>query len=256
MDLLLRNKNVLITGAGRNIGRAIALEMAGQGANVYFTDIDDKLCRALAQDLSALPVKAEGFVSDIAGESDMDSLCRTLEGKPIYIDILVNNVAISPEMSRKRIFDLDEWRNVFDVNLFGPLFLTRRIVQSMVQRKANGAILFISSIHQWSVRRIPCYSTSKAAIGMLVKELALELAPENIRVNSIAPGYVEDNEQQKPLPHRHTPLHRTSIPPQAIGRAAVYLSSDYFSRYTTGTTLKIDAGLSLYNHLAESKSWE
>ena len=87
--------------------------------------------------------------------------------------------------------------------------------------------------------------------GMIVKELAIDLAPHRIRVNGIAPGWVAENEQGLALIHRYVPLHNCSINPRYIGRAAVYLASDYFSEFTTGTVLKIDAGLSLYNHYVD-----
>jgi NAD(P)-dependent dehydrogenase (short-subunit alcohol dehydrogenase family) len=95
------------------------------------------------------------------------------------------------------------------------------------------------------------YSASKAALGMIIKELAIELAPHNIRVNGIAPGNIKEDEKGNTIPHRYTPLYGSSINPCYIGRAAVYLSSDYYSRYTTGTVIKIDGGLSLYNHLVD-----
>jgi NAD(P)-dependent dehydrogenase (short-subunit alcohol dehydrogenase family) len=79
----------------------------------------------------------------------------------------------------------------------------------------------------------------------------VELAPHNIRVNGIAPGYIDEDKKGRPIPHRYTPLHRSSISSLYVGRAAVYLSSEYFSKYTTGSVLKIDAGLSLYNHLLD-----
>ena len=83
---------------------------------------------------------------------------------------------------------------------------------------------------------------------MAIKELAIDLAPYNIRVNGIAPGWVEEDYKNQPKPHPYTPLRQSSINPRYIGRAAVYLAADYFSRFTTGTVLTIDAGLSLYSY--------
>ena len=121
----------------------------------------------------------------------------------------------------------------------------------MIDNNIDGAIIFITSIHQWTIRGEPSYTASKAALGMIVKELAIDMAPHRIRVNGIAPGWVAENEQGLPLIHRYVPLHNCSINPRYIGRAAVYLASDYFSEFTTGTVLKIDAGLSLYNHYVD-----
>lgn len=249
MENLLLGKNALITGAGRNIGKAIAVEMAKEGANVFFTDIDRERCDQLKRELGGYPVVSKGFISDASRIEDVDSLCGSLLQDRIKIDILVNNVGIHLGARTIRDLDLKEWNRVFDTNVFGPTYLTKRISKTMIDNGISGSIVFITSIHQWTVRRFPSYSASKAALGMIIKELALELAPYNIRVNGIAPGYVEEDKRGKPISHKYTPLYKSSINPCYIGRAAVYLSSDYFSRFTTGTVLKIDAGLSLYNHL-------
>jgi NAD(P)-dependent dehydrogenase (short-subunit alcohol dehydrogenase family) len=252
MNLLITGKNVLITGAGRNIGRSIALEMADQGANIYFIDFNEKRCKNLGKELSSYPVKNRGFVFDITSVEDIDALCKILEENQIDIDILVNNVGYGSNQNSSKMLDSDEWDRVFATNIFGPLYLTERVSEIMIKKKIQGSILFISSIHQWFISRIASYSASKAAIGMLIKELSVELAPHSIRVNGIAPGYIAEDKKGRPIAHRDTPLLRSSINPSYIGRAAVYLSSDYFSKYTTGSVLKIDAGLSLYNHLVEA----
>ena len=131
-------------------------------------------------------------------------------------------MGFSPNQESPGMLDLDEWNRVFGTNLFGPIYLTKQISEIMIKKKAQCSILFISSIHQWLIRRIASYSVSKAAIGMLIKELSVELAPHNIRVNGIAPGYIDEDKKGKPIPHRYTPLHRSSINPSYIGRAAVY----------------------------------
>lgn len=145
-------------------------------------------------------------------------------------------------------FDLEEWHKVFDTNLFGPMYLTKLITQGMINHHTNGAIIFITSVHQWTIRRNPAYSASKGALGMIIKELAVDLAPHRIRVNGIAPGHVYKDPYDQLISDRYVPLYNSTIHPRYIGRAAVYLASDYFSKYTTGTVLKIDAGLSLYNN--------
>ena len=145
-------------------------------------------------------------------------------------------------------------RDLFDTNFFGPLDLTDRISRAVVRNGRGGSILFITSIHQWVVRRMPAYSASKAALGMVIRELALELAPHSIRVNGIAPGYVTRDKGGKPVPHRHTPLYGSSVDPSYIGKAAVFLASDTTSRFTTGSVLTVDAGLSLYSHLANQET--
>jgi len=250
-DNLMHGKNVLITGAGRNIGRSIALEMAKQGANIYFTDIDNESCKQLGKELNEYPVMSREFNSDISKHEDIISLYNSILKDHIKIDILVNNTGIQLDMTPEKKFDLEKLLKIFNTNLFGPIHLTKLISQMMIDNSISGSILFITSIHQWIVSLNNVYSASKAALGMIVKELAVELAPNNIRVNGIAPGNVKEDEKGNPVPHRYTPLYTSSINPCYIGRAAVYLSSDYYSKYTTGTVIKIDGGLSLYNHLVD-----
>ena len=251
MNLLLSGKNVLITGVGKNIGRSIALEMAEQGANIFFTEIDKERCSQLETELNYYNVISKGFLSDISKVENIDSLYNYLLQNGIIIDILVNNVGIEIDTKTILKFNWEEWIKVFDTNIFGPMYLIKLISQMMIDNNNHGSIIFITSIHQWMIRRYSSYSASKAALGMIIKELAIDLSPHNIRVNGIAPGYVREDENGKTIYNKHTPLYKSSINPCYIGRAAVYLASDYFSKFTTGTVIKIDAGLSLYNHVVD-----
>ena len=241
---LLRGKNVLITGAGRNIGRSIALECAQQGANIYFIEIDQELCQQLEKTLADRGAIAKGFVCDITNQIGIDDLWQTFLNMKVSIDILVNNVGIHLPTSLHHL-NLQEWQTSYETNIFGPVYLTHLVSQAMLQQQISGNIIFISSIHQWIPVGCAGYSSSKAAIGAIIQELAIELAPHSIRVNGIAPGWVAVDESGLPTSDRRGQLHQTSIPPQYIGRAAVYLAADYFSQYTTGTVLKVDTGLSL-----------
>lgn len=245
---LLAGKNVLISGGAKNIGRSIAIEMAKQGANIFFTDILEEGCLNLEKELNTYPVKVKGFLSDISKPEDSDSLLAILSENEIIIDILINNVGIQFETIGINNLDLEEWQKTFQTNIFGPLYLTKLISQMMVANSISSSIIFITSIHQEIIARWPSYSSSKAALGMIIKELAVDLAPYGIRVNGIAPGWVEEDEQGNPYRQEHTLLYESSINPCYIGRAAVYLASDYFSKFTTGTVLKIDGGSTLYNH--------
>lgn len=244
---LLRHKNVLITGAGPNIGRSIALEMARQGANVFFTNIDAAQCERLAQELQAFPVTSQGYVVDMAQPELLDQLCQSFHQGGITIDVLVNNVGVQFEEIGLRPTTLNHWKTTFDTNVIGPVYLSQQIAEAMIANGIRGSILFITSIHQFTICRWPSYSASKAALGMVIEELAVDLAAHGIRVNGIAPGWVAADEQGNPLPHALTPLDHQSIHPTYIGRAAVYLTADYFSQITTGSVLTIDGGLSLYS---------
>ncbi|HEY9646684.1 MAG TPA: SDR family oxidoreductase [Chroococcidiopsis sp.] len=244
---LLRHKNVLITGAGKNIGRAIALEMARQGANVFFTNTDAATCDQLQQELNAFSITSAGYVSDVANIDDVDALCQTLHKDAGTIDIVVNNVGIQFEAIGLLQSTRDQWKATFDTNVIGPMYLSQQMAKAMIQQNVRGSFLFVTSIHQFTISRWPSYSASKAALGMAIQELAVELAAYGIRVNGIAPGWVAEDAHGMPRPHPYTPLGQQSIHPVYIGRAAVYLAADYFSQGTTGAVLTIDGGLSLYN---------
>jgi len=250
---LLTGKNVLITGAGQNIGRSIAYEMAKQGANIFFADIDPGKCKRLEGELEEYQIRSKGFLSDVSKPEDIDRLCESLRSKDVAIDILVNNVGIQFETEAERL-EPQQWRNIFDTNVIGPTYLTKCISDMMMKNKVNGSIIFITSIHQWTVSGLPSYSSSKAALGMIVKEFALAFAPYKIRVNGIAPGWIDEDEHGRSRPHDAAPLFSSSINPRYIGRAAVYLASSYFSKFTTGTIIKIDAGLSLHSFRTNNRN--
>jgi NAD(P)-dependent dehydrogenase (short-subunit alcohol dehydrogenase family) len=247
---LLAGKNVLITGAGRNIGRAIALEMAQQGANIFFVELDPARCENLEAELNNFPVKSKGIVADVSKIESLEAVIHSLTQEKIVIDTLVNNVGIQFEAKGLEQFDLEHWHKTYATNIFGPMYLSKLISDLMISHKVSGSIIFMTSIHQAVPVGWPSYSSTKAALEMVIKELALELAKHNIRVNGIAPGYILEDEQGYPLGHRFTPLYQSSINPHYIGRAASYLASNYFSKFTTGTVIKIDAGLSLHSHMS------
>lgn len=238
---LLEGRKALVTGAGPNIGRSIVLEMARQGAEVYFTEIASAQIAALEGELAANGWRGRGFLSDISKTDEIERLCADLAREGVQIDILVNNACVSRNCSFDAL-DLDAMRATFEANVFGPLLLTKRITDTLRAAGRAGSVLFLTSIHQDEIYGDPAYSSSKAAVAMVVKELAISLAPAGIRVNGIAPSAVRSNGGALPsLPK--VPLYQSSIHPDHIGRAAVFLAADYFSQFTTGTTLTIDAGL-------------
>jgi len=242
---LLAGKNVLITGAGQNIGRSIALEMAQQGATIYFTEINPVTCLSVEQELIEINSSSKGFQLDIVVDSEREELLEWLSDNEVSIDVLVNNIGISGATVKTEELDINEWKHIYDVNLFGPIALTKAIVGRMITEKVHGNIIFLTSVHQELASRWPSYSSVKAAVASVVKEFALDLADEKIRVNGIAPGavYIRNDGLLTPAPN--SPLYQTSMYPDYIGRTAVYLASDYFSRFTTGIIMKIDAGMTL-----------
>lgn len=249
---LLRGRCALITGAGHNIGRAIALEMARQGATILFTEIDAGRASALAAELTQLGVRQHGFALNAGDAANIATLRQQIRGLGLTVDLLVNNAALQLERSFLAL-EADDWQRSLAANVIGPAQLSRALAGDLIAAGQPGSILFISSIHQWEPALWPAYSSAKAALGMLIQEMAAELAPHSIRVNGIAPGWVTED----PRVSRFSLLHGSAIDPVYIGRAAVFLASEHCSRYTTGTVLTVDAGLSLLNsriiHALESK---
>jgi NAD(P)-dependent dehydrogenase (short-subunit alcohol dehydrogenase family) len=245
---LLRGRCALITGAGHNIGRAIALEMARQGATILFTEIDAGRASALAAELTQVGVRQHGFALNAGEAANIASLHQQIRGLGLTVDLLVNNAALQPEQSFLAL-EADDWQRSLAANVIGPAQLSRALASDLIAAGKPGSILFISSIHQWEPALWPAYSSAKAALGMLIQEMAAELAAHGIRVNGIAPGWVTEERRVS----RFSLLHGSTIDPVYIGRAAVFLASEHYSRYTTGTVLTVDAGLSLRNsHIAHA----
>ncbi len=231
----MRDQCVLITGAGGRLGRAMIQAVQKQKGMVFFTEQDEA---SVARTEQACP-GAHGFITS---GRDVEELLSQLDQRQIVPHMLVNNIGISAE---KTFWDEStaEWEKIFKTNVILPVSLSKVIAKRMIDRKYSGNILFISSVHQALPSRWPSYSASKAALRMVIKELAIEFSGDQIRVNGIAPGWVE------PETHyfKMALLERRTIDPEYIAHAVVFLGSSDLSRFTTGTVLTIDAGMSLYS---------
>jgi NAD(P)-dependent dehydrogenase (short-subunit alcohol dehydrogenase family) len=203
--------------------------------------------------LNPINEKSAGFVADITSSADIDNLHHWLNKKDVVIDSLVNNVGLNLKVTSFLKASREDISNVMDINVIGPLNLTRLIVEDMLAHKIQGSVIFITSIHQWSIGKNVSYSSSKAALGLAIKELAVELAQHGIRVNGVAPGWVAQDAEGNVLPFPKGLLYKKSVHPQYIGRSVVYLASNYYSEFTTGATITIDGGLSLSNYLTNSE---
>ncbi len=244
-ERLLEGRTALVTGAGRNVGRGIALELARHGAKVVLVDSDQARMERVRAESAEYGIDVDGYVCDVSRNDAIGMLLSDLARDSCNVDTLINNVGIGTESALLGSATPTDWENLYATNVIGPALLTKGITERMVRENRTGNVIFITSIHQWRIRKDPAYSSSKAALGMMVKELALELAPHGIRVNGIAPGWVEEQPDGSLLPNRKAPLHASSIPPNYIGRSVVMLVSEFYSRYTTGAVLKVDAGYTL-----------
>jgi glucose 1-dehydrogenase len=238
-------QTALVTGAAQGIGRGIAELLAGLGATVIAVDRDGE---ALNANLPGEPfVRIEG---DLA-RPDTGTLAEEIWAEHGPVGLLVNNVGMG---TPHRFLELEEpdFDRVFTTNLRGPWFFTKRIVERLVEAELSGSIVFVSSLHDTFVRTHPHYSASKAAVAMLAKELASELAPHGIRVNAVSPGAIEsagnplDTPEDRASAGRLIPLGRAGAPAD-VARMVAVLLSDAWSGYVTGANVPVDGGLALYS---------
>ena len=244
---LLENKNAIITGATRGIGRGIAVEFAKQGANVAFTyssSVDAAI--ALETELNALGIKAKGYQSNAAEFDTAQELAKEILKEFGSIDVLVNNAGITKDNLLMRISE-DDFDKVIEVNLKSVFNMTKAVIRPMMKQRAGSIINMSSVVGLKGNAGQSNYAASKAGILGFSKSVALELGSRNIRSNVIAPGFIE-TEMTGKLDEATVQSWRDSIPlkrggsPEDIANACVFLASD-MSSYITGQTLSVDGGM-------------
>ena len=240
----LAGRRVVVTGAAQGIGRGIAAALAGCGVEVVAVDTDADALAAACEELGCT-----GVVGDLA-RCDSAALADELVGTHGIIDLIVNNVGIStPEGFLNT--DEEAFDRVLRTNLRGPWFFTRRLVSALVDGNRGGSVVFVSSLHDTFLCRRPSYSATKAAVSMLVREMAHELGPRRIRVNAVSPGSIRT--RSNPIPVGEDPAIASLIPagrsgnPEDVAKLVVVLLSDSWSGYVTGANLVVDGGLSLHS---------
>ena len=238
----LHGKVAMVTGGGRDLGKVIALALAEAGADVVVVSRTLSEVRGTAQEIREKDRKSLGFCMDVTDFSQVDAVVKQIVSAFGRIDILVNNAAIR---SMKSILDLpaEEWRKIIETNLTGAFFCCKAVGPFMI-RQGGGKIINISSRSglRGRVDRA-AYCASKGGLIQLTRALALEWAPYNILVNSVAPGLLTTaqgfNTIQQPRA-REVPLNRAGEP-EEIAPLVVYLASDACT-YMTGEIILIDGG--------------
>ena len=247
----LNTKKAVVTGGSNGIGRAVVERFLQEGADVFFTTLNDI---SKAQEVvDGHPKGRVGYMQMNA--SEYDNVSRLFEEAVAFlgsIDILVNNAA---SITRTGFLDLtfEEYEFVMNTNSRFPFFATQVFAKHMVERGIQGSIINISSVSSFSaISKMAHYQCSKASLTMLSKSAAYELAPYGIRVNTISPGLTaskanrnqwEGNPDLWAERSQGIPLGRTGVPQDHAG-AAVFLSSDEAS-WVTGIDLIIDGGRSV-----------
>lgn len=244
---LLTNKVVLVTGASRGIGRAIALRCAQEGAHVAFTYLSSiEKGQALEAELSAFGGKARGYRSDAADFQAAEQLVTDVVADFGSLDVLINNAGITRDVLLMRMTE-EHWDEVMRVNLKSVFNLTKAATKPMMRAKSGSIINLTSIVGIRGNAGQANYAASKAGIIGFTKSVALELGSRNIRSNAIAPGFIE-TEMTHALEEKALEGWKNSIPlkrggqPEEVADACVFLGSD-MSRYITGQVLQVDGGM-------------
>src|ERR1035437_2285304 len=256
----LKGQSALVTGANSGIGKAVAIALANDGANVVVNYVTKpEVAQQVVDEIKSNGGNAIALPADVSKEDQVQAMFRAMYKEFGTIDSLVNNAGLQKDAAFENM-SLADWQLVIDVNLTGQFLCAREAAREFLRRGiipersvAAGKIICMSSVHEvipWGGH--VNYATSKGGVMLLMKSMAQELAPKKIRVNSIGPGAIQTpiNRSAWETPEALNSL-LTLIPynrigqPEDIGKVAVWLASDE-SDYITGTTIFADGGMTLY----------
>ncbi len=244
----LKDKVAVVTGSGAGIGRAIAQLFAAEGAHVFVTDVNGESASAVADSLKASGLKATAMTVDVSRGQDVSALFREVERAFGRADVVVNNAGLNVRSDFRHLSDAD-WVKIREVNLDGVVRIARDAFE-LLKASGAGSLVNVSSIMgQRGLRQLAGYSATKGAVTALTKALAVEYASYNIRVNSVAPGYIDTALTERFLKNPFvskalldkTPMRRFGTP-EEIARATLFFASDD-SAYVTGAELAVDGGM-------------
>lgn len=248
MDLELRGKAAIVTGASRGIGRSIAMGLADEGCNLVICARNDEALQEAAQAMRAKGVDVVTAAVDVTQEVGIKQIVDKTMTAFQHIDVLVNNVGASNWKPFVEHTD-EDWQNIIDINLFAAIRMCRRVVPIM-EKQGSGSIVMISSIWGRELGGPSSYNTTKAAEIGLAKNLAKELAPKGVRVNTVAPGSILFpgggwDERQKADPEEMAAFVDQNMPfgrfgrPEEVADVVVFLSSGRAS-LVSGACINVD----------------
>ncbi|MBO5539751.1 MAG: 3-oxoacyl-[acyl-carrier-protein] reductase [Muribaculaceae bacterium] len=246
---LLEGKVALITGAARGIGKAIALRMAAEGADIAFTDlVIDEIGQETEKEIADLGVKCKGYASNAADFAQTEAVVAQVKEEFGHIDILVNNAGITKDGLMLRMTEA-QWDAVINVNLKSAFNFIHALVPIMMRQRGGSIINMASVVGVHGNAGQSNYAASKAGLIALAKSVAQEMGSRGIRANAIAPGFI-DTAMTQALPEevrkewaQRIPLRRGGTVDD-IANVAIFLASD-MSSYVTGQVIQVDGGMNM-----------
>jgi NAD(P)-dependent dehydrogenase (short-subunit alcohol dehydrogenase family) len=256
----LESKNAIVTGGAAGIGKAIAIALAQEGANVTIADVQIEKANAVAQEIRKLGRQALAVQCDVGDSAQVDAMVRQAAHELGGLNILVNNAAIISQGPFWEVSD-EVWNRVIRNNLSSVFYCSRAAARLMIDQKQGGCIISMSSIHATlSEPSAGPYTAAKGGIEAMSRTMATELAPYKIRVNCVAPGATYSElttpmytESVKQALYQRVPM-REIAQPEWIAAGVVFLASEE-SRYMTGQVLTLDGGYVMDGSLPGAKYW-
>ena len=245
LSKLLEGQTALVTGASRGIGKAIAISLAKEGAEViinYSSSLEN--ANKVVSEINSFGGKAYPLQADIANEHSVNELIKTVLNKNNKIDVLVNNAGITKDGLLMRM-KTEDWQKVLDLNLSGVFYCTRAVSRQMLKQKKGRIINITSVVGLMGNPGQANYSSAKAGVVGLTQSAAKEFASRGITVNAVAPGFIS-TDMTKDLNSESIlsaiPLGRFGNPEDVAG-AVRFLAADPSAAYITGQTIQVDGGM-------------